>query len=180
MATANITIGTNVESTALTLDPSGSGLKINSRIFNNYQHACTTANYATAIDAIATEIYNYIVTLGTSGTRVMDGYSPSYTGTGATGQPVYLTTPVLSNVGYIQVQITVANMQAPEYSTPRYYATQFRSGLTTPASDAVGVVAPSEIQQSFTLGPGDYSSQATLKAAYLAQLTTAINASGYS
>lgn len=175
MATSTIRISTTVNATALVPDPSGSGLKTNAQLNSTLQHTATTANYATGVDAIATEIFNYINGLpaGTKAPAAYTGAGAGYSGTGT-------ATPVSATVSFVHINISVDNVQAPEYTTPRYYATQYRSGLATPASDAVNVVSPSEYLQNFTLGPNDYTSQATLKAALLTQLTQAQVNSGYS
>ena len=173
---ATINFSTNIEATALVLDPSGSGLRTNARVFENILNTCTTLNYATAVDGIATQVYNYISGAPTTGLKV----APSNWGGGGAVPGTYGTaTPIQANVNYVQCIIAIDNVQSPDYTTPRYYGTKFRSGLATPGSDAEAFVQPREYRGGFCLGPNDYSSQATLKALFLAELKKAVEAANY-
>ena len=175
MATSPITISTTIVSTAQIPDPSGSNLKVYTRLDDTYTHTTTTvpATYTAAASNIATDIYNAIT--GLSSAKVPAAYTSAganYTGTGT-------STPVAATVSFVQVRIMIDNVQAPDYTSPRYYATQFRAGTATPGSDAVAFVQPREFNGNFAIGPNDYTSQATLAAIYLTQLTAAQVASGY-
>lgn len=161
MPSSTVRISTAVHSSYLGYDASGTNLKIHQQTINTFQHTASTTpvSLSNSLTTPATDIWNYVSGLST----------PS-----ATATPAMYSTPTLVSV---QVDVIIDNITSPEYATPKFYSLKWTGGAT-PVIDA-DPVRPTGVRRSFILGPKDFSSQATLKAALTTPIQATIAASYY-